>query len=71
MLTSKAIFFMNFLPEKKYGVPSHNFVKKNVLCEKGDEITRFDGSELVSTVPEAKIFCLDPPVGTCPTIENL
>jgi hypothetical protein len=33
---------MNFLPEKKYGVPSHNFVKKNVLCEKGDEITRFD-----------------------------
>ena len=43
MLTSKAIFFMNFLPEKKYGVPSHNFVKKNVLCEKGDEITRFDG----------------------------
>ncbi len=44
MLTSKAIFFMNFLPEKKYGVPSHNFVKKNVLCEKGDEITRFDGT---------------------------
>jgi hypothetical protein len=34
---------MNFLSEKKYGVPSHNFVKKNVLCEKGDEITRFDG----------------------------
>jgi hypothetical protein len=35
---------MNFLPEKKYGVPSHNIVKKNVLCEKGDEITRFDGT---------------------------
>ncbi len=35
---------MNFLPEKKYGVPSHNFVKKNVLCEKGDVITRFDGT---------------------------
>ena len=35
---------MNFLPEKKYGVPSHNFVKKNVLCEKGDEITRLDGT---------------------------
>jgi hypothetical protein len=49
MLTSKAIFFMNFLPEKKYGVPSHNFVKKNVLCEKGDEITRFDGSVLSHT----------------------
>jgi len=29
---------MNFLPEKKFGVPSHNFVKKNVLWEKGDEI---------------------------------
>jgi hypothetical protein len=35
---------MNFLPEKKYGVPSNNFVKKNVLGEKGDEITRFDGT---------------------------
>jgi hypothetical protein len=35
---------MNFLSEKIYGVPSHNFVKKNVLCEKGDEITRFDGT---------------------------
>ncbi len=35
---------MNFLPEKKYGVPSHKFVKKNVLWEKGDEITRFDGN---------------------------
>jgi hypothetical protein len=38
---------MNFPPEKKYGVPSHNFVKKNVLCEKGDEITRFDGNSVV------------------------
>ena len=38
---------MNFLPEKKYGVPSHNFVKKNVLCEKGDEITRFDGMLII------------------------
>jgi hypothetical protein len=37
-------FFMNFLPEKKYGVPSQNVMKKNVLCEKGDEITRFDGT---------------------------
>ncbi len=35
---------MNFLPEKKYGVPSHNFVKKMFCAEKGDEITRFDGS---------------------------
>ncbi len=38
---------MNFLPEKKYGVPLHNFVEKNVLCEKGAEITRFDGNYLV------------------------
>jgi hypothetical protein len=43
MLTSKA-FFSEFSTRKKYGVPSHNFVKKNVLCEKGDEITRFDGT---------------------------
>jgi hypothetical protein len=35
---------MNLLPEKKYGVPSQNFVQKNVVYEKGDEITRFDGS---------------------------
>ncbi len=35
-------FLMNLLPEKKYRVPSWNFVEKNVLCEKGDEITRFD-----------------------------
>jgi len=41
---------MNFLPEKKYGVPSHNFVKKNVLCEKGDEITRFDGNNLIKSL---------------------
>ncbi len=36
-------FYMNLLLENKYGLPSRNFVKKNVLCEKGDEITRFDG----------------------------
>ncbi len=43
-------FFMNLLPEKKYGVPSHNFVKKNVLCEKGDEITRFDSTLLITYI---------------------
>ncbi len=37
---------MNFLPEKKYGVPSQNFGEKNVFCEIGDEITRFDGNPL-------------------------
>jgi hypothetical protein len=41
---------MNFLPEKKYGVPSHNIVKKNALCEKGDEITRFDGKQKGFTI---------------------
>jgi hypothetical protein len=34
---------MNLLLKNKYGIPSQNFVKKNVLCGKGDEITRFDG----------------------------
>ncbi len=38
---------MNFLPEKKYGLLSWNFVKKNVLCEKGDEITWFDGTYMI------------------------
>jgi hypothetical protein len=47
MLTSTAIFFYEFPTRKKYGVPSHNFVKKNVLCEKGVEITRFDGTYLI------------------------
>ncbi len=37
---------MNFIPEKTYGEPSHNFVKKNVLFEKGDKITRFDGTHI-------------------------
>jgi hypothetical protein len=40
---------MNLLLEKKYGVPSRNFVKKIVLCEKGDEITRFDGTFIKET----------------------
>ncbi len=39
---------MNFPPEKKYGIPSQNFVKKNVLCEIGDEITRFDGTRVIT-----------------------
>ncbi len=34
---------MNLLQEKEYRVPSWNFMKKNVLCKKGDEITWFDG----------------------------
>jgi hypothetical protein len=49
---------MNFLPEKKYGVPSWNFVEKNVLCEKGDDITRFDGTfnSWVAKFHEARKF---------------
>jgi hypothetical protein len=43
-------FFYEFPIRKKYGVPSHNFVKKNVLCEKGDEITRFDGNNLIKSL---------------------
>ncbi len=50
---------MNFLPGKKYGVPSHNFVKKNVLCEKGDEITRFDGSSHFISVDSFPFLFLD------------
>ncbi len=46
MPTSKPFFFMNLLLENNYGDPSQNSVKKNVLCEKGDEITRFDGTYL-------------------------
>jgi hypothetical protein len=38
-------FCNEFTARKKYRVPSWNFVEKNVLCEKGDEITRFDGSQ--------------------------
>ncbi len=36
--------------KKKHEVPSYNFVKKNVLCEKGDEITQFDGTGLNKTL---------------------
>ncbi len=35
-------FFPNYLPEKKSWGTSKNFEKKNVLYEKGDEITQFD-----------------------------
>ncbi len=35
---------MKFLPEKKFGLHLGNSEKKMVLCKKGDEITRFDGT---------------------------
>ncbi len=43
MPTSKPLFLMNLLPEKNIGYLHEILWKKNVLCEKGDEITRFDG----------------------------
>ncbi len=43
MPTSKPLFY-DFTTRKKYRVPSRKFVEKKVLCEKGDEITRFDVS---------------------------
>jgi hypothetical protein len=54
---------MNFLSGKTNGVTSRNFVKKNVLCEKGDEITRFDGTIYVhctdfAGIPFLNDFCL-------------
>jgi hypothetical protein len=42
---------MNLQMENKYGVTSRNFAKKNVLCEKGDEITRFDGKSVLMYAP--------------------
>ena len=45
MLTSKAIFYEFPIRKKIWGTFTY-FVKKNVLCEKGDEITRFDGNPL-------------------------
>jgi len=40
----------NFLPEKNLGLPSRILEKKIDLCEKGDEITPFDGTVLLSTI---------------------
>ncbi len=60
MPTSKPLFY-EFTTRKKYGVPSQNFVKKNDLCEKGDEITRFDGTAQLSPTPtdyiKTALFC--------------
>jgi hypothetical protein len=38
------------------GYPSHNFVKKNVLCEKGDETTRFDGTLLIRAYTDSIVL---------------
>ncbi len=50
---------MNLLPEKNKGYLHEMLWKKNILCEKGDEITRFDGTGMnknadagTSLVPE-------------------
>jgi hypothetical protein len=44
MLTSKPLFKMNFLLEKNIGYLHEILWKINVLWEKGDETTRFDGT---------------------------
>jgi hypothetical protein len=38
---------MNFLLDYKSGSSSQHFDKVIVLCQKGDEITQFDGSGLI------------------------
>ncbi len=48
MPTSKPLF-NEFTARKKYRVPTFlKFCEKNVLWEKGDEITRFDSTFLIS-----------------------
>ncbi len=42
-------FFSNFVPEKMLGLPKRIFEKKFDKCKKGDEITRFDGTYLLSS----------------------
>jgi hypothetical protein len=37
-------FFPNLLPENNYELPSRNFEKNLIYIEKGDEISRFDGT---------------------------
>jgi hypothetical protein len=54
MPTSKPLFY-EFITRKKFGVPLQNFVQKNVLCEKGEEITRFDGTLLAQHEPKSNI----------------
>ncbi len=41
---------MNLLPEKNIGNLHEILWKKNILWEKGDEITRFDGNGLQCVV---------------------
>ncbi len=43
MPTSKPLFY-EFTTRKKIWDTFTKFCEKNVLCEKGDEITRFDGT---------------------------
>jgi hypothetical protein len=43
MPASKPLFLLNLLPEKKIRDTFTIFREKNVLSEKGDEITRSDG----------------------------
>ncbi len=58
MPTSKPLFY-EFTARKKYRVPSWNSEEKNVLCEKGDEITRFDGTVLAEEIKKAHVGIWD------------
>jgi hypothetical protein len=51
MPTSKP-FFYEFTTRKKIWGTFTKFCAKNVLCEKGDEITRFDGNPHKCKVPQ-------------------
>jgi hypothetical protein len=44
MPTSKTLFYEFTTRKKIWGTFTKFCDKKNVLCEKGDEITRFDGT---------------------------
>jgi hypothetical protein len=44
----KTTFYNEFTTRKKIWDTFTKFHEKNVLCEKGDEITRFDGTEYAS-----------------------
>ena len=49
---------MNFLPENSIWGTFTKFHGKNVLCEKGDEITRFDVKGYKRAVPNFPRFFL-------------
>jgi hypothetical protein len=49
-------FFLNFLPQKILGYLKE-FEKKIEKCKKGDEITRFDGTQDGQNRGEGGVIC--------------